>query len=203
MDGVLIDAKDWHYEALNDALRLFGMPIDRDAHLATFDGLPTRKKLQTLSKSRGLPMRLHEFLNTIKQNRTVEIATERCRPVFQHRFALQQLRSRGMKIAVCSNSVRQSVELMMKLSGLDPMLDMIVSNEDVSKPKPDPEMYQTAMAHLSLQPAETLILEDNDHGIAAARASGAHVMVVGGPEDVHYQAIAQRIVEIEAAPVTA
>src|SRR2546422_8444783 len=46
MDGVLIDAKEWHYESLNRALDLFGMAIDRDAHLATFDGLPTRRKLE-------------------------------------------------------------------------------------------------------------------------------------------------------------
>lgn len=45
MDGVLIDAKDWHYEALNDALRLFGVEISRYDHLHTFDGLPTKVKL--------------------------------------------------------------------------------------------------------------------------------------------------------------
>ena len=49
MDGVLIDAKEWHYEALNRALALFGMPISRFEHLTTFDGLPTRKKLEMLS----------------------------------------------------------------------------------------------------------------------------------------------------------
>jgi len=55
MDGVLIEAKDWHYEALNMALDLFGMPISRDAHLSTFDGLPTKDKLNLLSKTRGFP----------------------------------------------------------------------------------------------------------------------------------------------------
>jgi beta-phosphoglucomutase len=194
MDGVLIDAKDWHYEALNDVLALFGMPIDRDAHLATFDGLPTRDKLAMLSKSRGLPTGLHGFVNRMKQERTVEIATARCRPVFHHRFALQQLKARGMRMAVCSNSVRPSVELMMRMSGLLPLLDLIVSNED----KPDPEMYLAAMDKLGLAPAETLILEDNDHGIAAARASGAHLMIVGMPDDVVYTAITQRIADIEA-----
>ena len=49
MDGVLIDAKDWHYEALNKALGLFGMEINRYDHLNTFDGLPTKVKLQMLS----------------------------------------------------------------------------------------------------------------------------------------------------------
>ena len=52
MDGVLIDAKDWHYEALNQALRLFGMEISRQELLQKFDGLPTKVKLKTLSNVR-------------------------------------------------------------------------------------------------------------------------------------------------------
>ena len=44
MDGVLIEAKEWHYEALNRALKLFGYEITRAAHLSTYDGLPTKKK---------------------------------------------------------------------------------------------------------------------------------------------------------------
>ena len=47
MDGVLIDARDWHYEALNKALAIFGMEINRYDHLVTYDGLPTKKKLET------------------------------------------------------------------------------------------------------------------------------------------------------------
>src|SRR5688572_2548927 len=118
MDGVLIDAKEWHYQALNQVLDLFGMAIDRDAHLATFDGLSTRQKLEILTKTRGFPVGLHEFVNKLKQDRTVELATRLCRPTFHHRFALGRLRQDGLKTAVCSNSVRQSVELMMRLSGL-------------------------------------------------------------------------------------
>jgi beta-phosphoglucomutase len=87
---------------------------------------------------------------------------------------------------------------MMRLSNLERYLDMIVSNEDVSKAKPDPEMYQTAMARLGLAPNECLILEDNEHGIAAARASKGHVMVVSGVWDVVYEKIAQRIADIDA-----
>ena len=53
MDGVLIEAKDWHYEALNRALRLFGYEISRYDHLVTYDGLPTSKKLEMLSLEKG------------------------------------------------------------------------------------------------------------------------------------------------------
>lgn len=73
MDGVLIEAKDWHYEALNRALKLFGMEITRYEHLTTFDGLPTKDKLKMLSLERGLPKSLHSFINELKQQYTMEI----------------------------------------------------------------------------------------------------------------------------------
>ncbi|WP_315026146.1 HAD family hydrolase [Brevundimonas vancanneytii] len=195
MDGVLIDAKDWHYEALNDALALFGMEIGRDAHLSTYDGLPTRTKLEMLTETRGLPRRLHSVINQVKQKRTAEVAIQRCKPTFNHAFALSRLRDDGMKMAVCSNSIRKTIELMMELSDLSQHLDLIVSNEDVSKAKPDPEMYLKAMSELGVQPHETLILEDNEHGIQAARASGAQVLVIGTPDDVEYARIKQAMAE--------
>jgi beta-phosphoglucomutase len=196
MDGVLIDAKDWHYEALNKALDPFGMTIDRDAHLATYDGLPTRDKLEILTKSRGLPTGLHAFINDLKQTYTIELAYLRCRPMFAHQRALARLKADGLKLAVCSNSVRASVELMMRLSQLDKHLDLMLSNQDVTRAKPDPEIYLTAMRNLGVQPNECLILEDNEHGIAAARASLGHVMPVGGPSNVNYDDIAARIAAI-------
>ena len=51
MDGVLIDAKEWHYEALNRALKLFGFEISKFEHIHTFDGLSTKDKLKLLSKA--------------------------------------------------------------------------------------------------------------------------------------------------------
>jgi beta-phosphoglucomutase-like phosphatase (HAD superfamily) len=57
MDGVLIDAREWHYEALNRALGHFGYTISRFDHLVTYDGLPTRHKLEMLSRERGFPDR--------------------------------------------------------------------------------------------------------------------------------------------------
>ncbi|WP_185022353.1 HAD hydrolase-like protein, partial [Pseudomonas fluorescens] len=53
MDGVLIEAKDWHYDALNKALNLFGYNISRHDHLTSYDGLPTAHKLEMLSVEHG------------------------------------------------------------------------------------------------------------------------------------------------------
>jgi len=199
MDGVLIDAREWHYEALNLALSPFGLEIDRDAHLASYDGLPTRTKLEMLTKSRGLPRNLHGFVNKMKQKYTVDMVRQRCHPMFQHQYALSQLKAAGYKLAVCSNSIRQSLELMMQRAGLDRFIDVMLSNEDVTNPKPDPEMYLLAMSKLGLAKDQCIIVEDNEHGVRAARASGARVLVVSNPDDVTYDRILSAVTSMEDA----
>lgn len=199
MDGVLIDAKDWHYEALNRVLDLFGMPISRVDHLTTFDGLPTRKKLEMLTLERGLPRELHEFINEMKQQYTMDIVYTSCKPRFTHEYTLSKLKHLGYRMAVCSNSIRNTVETMMSKADLRQYLDLLVSNEDVTKGKPDPEMYIKAIAHFDLKPSECLIVEDNENGIRAARASGAHVLVVRKVDDTNFENIKRRIAEIEVS----
>lgn len=199
MDGVLIDAKDWHYEALNRALNHFGYNISRYDHLVTFDGLPTRKKLEMLTREQGLPPSLHGFLNELKQLYTTELVHARCKPVFQHEYALAQLRAAGYKLAVASNSIRASIELMMQKSNLHSYLDAIVSNQDVRVGKPDPEIYLKAMSLLGAKSAETLVVEDNEHGITAARAAGAHVMIVEEVADVTFDNITRSLRQAEAS----
>jgi len=198
MDGVLVEAKEWHYEALNRALDLFGMAISRVDHETTFDGLPTSRKLEMLSIERGLPRELHSFLNEMKQRYTTEMVHTLCKPRFAQERALSMLKAMGYRMSVCSNSIRSTVQLMMDKANLSPYLDLMVSNEDVSRPKPDPEMYCKAMAHFGLSPDECLIVEDNDNGIKAAKASGAHLLVVQDVSQTSIDNILGRIREIDA-----
>jgi beta-phosphoglucomutase len=197
MDGVLIDAKEWHYEALNEALGLFGIEISLYDHLHTFDGLPTKVKLQMLSKQYYLPEKLQPFINKVKQSYTTEKIAERCHPMFEHEFALSMFSKEGYKIAVCSNSIRKTIELMMDKSYLSKYIDLIVSNEDVKNAKPDPEMYSTAIKKLGLKPEECLVIEDNINGVKAGLASGAYVLQVETVNDVNYSNIKAKIKEIE------
>lgn len=197
MDGVLIDAKDWHYEALNEALSLFGCEISLYDHLVTFDGLPTRHKLDMLSSLGKLPKDLHPIINRMKQKHTMRIILNKCKPTFNHQYALAKLYAEGYKMAVCSNSIRKSVEVMIEQAGLDKYFDFYVSNQDVNKGKPDPEMYKLAMNKMNFKPEECLILEDNENGIKAAKASGGHVLKIGEVTDVTYTNIKNRLNELE------
>jgi beta-phosphoglucomutase len=197
MDGVLIDAREWHYEALNRALSHFGYEISRFDHLVTYDGLPTRQKLEMLSRERGLPRDLHTFLNQLKQVYTMEIVHARCKPTFQHEFALSRLHAEGYRLAVASNSIQNTVDVMMQRADLAKYLAMTVSNECVSAGKPDPEIYTQTMSRLGVRSEATLVVEDNEKGIKAATDAGAHVLPVSEPVDVTYDRIRAEIDRLE------
>jgi beta-phosphoglucomutase len=197
MDGVLIDAKDWHYEALNQALAIFGMEINRYDHLVTYDGLPTKKKLEMLTLERGLPRELHGFINDMKQEFTFQLGYARCKPTFNHQYALSHLKAQGYRMAACSNSIRKTMEILFERAALTDYFEFYLSNEDVKESKPHPEMYVTAIQTLNLQPNECLILEDNENGIKAAQASGAHLLIIHDVYEVNLTNITKRIYEIE------
>ena len=197
MDGVLIDAKDWHYNSLNKALSLFGMEISHYDHLVTYDGLPTKKKLEMLTLERGLPIQLHNFINDIKQDLTFQLGYAKCKPNFTHQYALSNLKTLGYKLVACSNSIRKTMDILFERAAIINYFDFYLSSDDIREPKPDPEIYKLAITKLGLQPEECLILEDNENGIKAAKASGAHLLMIIDVNDVNLENITNRISEIE------
>lgn len=201
MDGVLIDARDLHYEALNAALAPFGVPISRDAHLSTFDGLSTRQKLLILSETLGLPTGLHDVIHDLKQKHTRAGIATHCRPVFQHRYMLSCLKRRGIRLGLCSNSIRSSVEAMMNAAKIAGFFEFMLSNEDVENPKPAPDIFSLAVHKMGLRPEHCLAIEDNTNGIAAAKSAGLEVLVVANPYDVTYDRVDERLKAIELETV--
>ncbi len=202
MDGVLIDARHLHYEALNAALGPFGLEISHDAHLANFDGLSTRQKLAILSETRGLPAGLHGLINELKQKFTLAKIPTHCRPVFHHRYLLSRLTQDGYRLALCSNSVRRTVDEMIRSADLDSFFELTLSNEDIRSPKPHPEIYLEAAKRMQVQPDRCLVVEDNVNGIRSATAAGMHVIEVADPDAVTYDRVASALEAIArgAAP---
>jgi beta-phosphoglucomutase len=184
MDGVLIDATEWHYDALNEALEIFGFTIDREEHVARYNGMTTKRKLQILSEEKGLPTELHNLISDIKQDRTLRIAAKMCFPTAAHLILLSTLKTRGIKVGVVTNSIRMTSEFMLRYAGIADFLDVLITNEDVSDPKPAPDGYKKGMAKLGITPTETVVVEDGMHGIAAAKAAGARVVEVPNPSGV-------------------
>lgn len=185
LDGVLIDATEWHFEALNDALKLFGYELGLEEHLNTYNGLPTLEKLKLMSEQKGLPKGLHEIIRVMKRKFTDEKVAQLCKPNYEKQILLANLKKKGYKLACCSNAQKYSVLNMLKGAKIDEFFDFIIGNDEGFKPKPAPDIYLAAFKLLKVKPAEAIVIEDAVHGIEAAKAAGAKVIAVKGHEDVN------------------
>ncbi len=75
-------------------------------------------------------------------------------------------------LAICSGAARAEIEPVVDAAGLAACFEAIVSSDDIAHGKPDPEGYAKALAALDVDPADSLVVEDTEAGIASARAAG-------------------------------
>jgi len=191
MDGVLIDARDWHFLALNEALTPFGYQISYEDHSARFNGLSTNSKLKILSDELGFPISLHDVVNNIKQDRTLRMAGQLCFPNVKHQILLSRLRQKGISIGVVTNSIRKSAEALLNYAQLIDFLDVLVTNQDVNRQKPDPECYSLACKKLGIEPNQAVVIEDGEYGARAAKDAGCNVIRVLGPDKVSLELLTE------------
>lgn len=184
LDGVLVNATELHYEALNKALGLFGYEINKEEHFSTYNGLPTSEKLKILSERQGLPPELHEIIKRMKKIYTEEKIDQFCRPSYDKQLMLSSLKKKGFRLACCSNAQKNSVLRMLQKTQLDHYFELVIGNDEGFKPKPDPDIYLAAFSKMGISPSEALIIEDAAYGVMAAKASGGNVLAVKGFEEV-------------------
>jgi len=194
LDGVLVEAKNIHYKALNQALGDYA--ISWNEHLSTYDGLKTSQKLDMLTTEKGLPVEDHKRIWNDKQKFTLEaLSNLEIDPNLLS--TISHLSSEGYKIACCSNSIRKTVLTVLAKLGLIEFMDLIISNEDVTNSKPHPEMYWQAISKMGCLPEETLIVEDSPYGLLAAARSKSYILRVKNPQEVTYKNITNKINEIQ------
>ena len=195
LDGVLVEAKNLHFEALNKALGN-KYSISWKEHLSKYDGLKTNQKLEMLTQDKGLPIELHPQIWEDKQKYTLE-ELRSLKPNQTLQSLMLSLSKEGYKLAVCSNSIRKTVLTVLSKLGIMEFMDLVVSNEDVKNSKPHPEMYWKTISMMSCLPEETLIVEDSPYGLLAASRSKSHILRVKNPQEVTYTNILNKLTEIE------
>jgi HAD superfamily hydrolase (TIGR01509 family) len=213
LDGVLLDACDWHYEALNRALREVSQTtIERDEHEEKFNGLPTSVKLEMLRRLGRVEVEDFDKIKELKQKYFLEVLEEkdtyqghtirtavgprpRTGKLHNERLVslLKLLRSNNIRIACVTNSIKQTTWKMLEKLGVANSMETVITNEDIDHPKPHPEGYWKAMALFGVMPNETLIIEDSPKGQAAAKASGAHLMRVASSADLNWLSLAAAV----------
>lgn len=182
LDGVLVDACDWHYEALNQALmQIVGYQISRHDHETKYNGLPTNVKLRMLNIDEPFASRIGE----LKQLLTVETIHRNARLMLEKQELHKHLKKTGIKIACVTNSISATARLMLEKTGQLQYMDLVVANEDVKNNKPSPDCYNYAIEKLKVDPNKCICVEDSPKGIQAAINSRANaVWQVKNPSEV-------------------
>lgn len=182
LDGVLFESRDMHFETLNGALTHYGHePIAYEDHIARYNGLPTRVKLDML----GITGEDAELVKREKQARTLGWVYKNVKRNEELVTLFTDLRTAGWKLAVASNAITVTVVRSLQLLGLWGLCDVCIAGDRVSRPKPDPEIYYWCMRECEAEPATTWIVEDSPIGREGARATGANVVAVVGPHEVN------------------
>lgn len=198
MDGVLLDAKEIHYESLNKALIRNGYKsINRNDHESTYDGLPTSVKLDMLLRKGLIDSKNIDKIKKDKQSYTIQLIEDTCSPNEFHIEMLINLQQLGLDVALCSNSIRATVETAIKVTDIGEYFDLVLSHQNVKNPKPYPDIYLKVAEHFEVDPKEILVVEDNENGFKAALSAGCNLLkVTGGPGQVNSSFVENEIMRL-------
>lgn len=178
MDGTLVDTyHSKHYE--NEVKWLDRMVLK----------LMRKKKINSL-KDGLLYIEKHYFFKFFKK--TVKKRVEaKMRNVYGSlelkegaKEYLNFLQRQQIKIALCTNNHREYVKIVCEKEGISDYFELILTGEDVDKPKPDSQMYQMAVDFFGVSNSEVLVFEDMFDGIIAAKNIDLRVI---GVEERYYQ----------------
>lgn len=178
LDGTLVDACDWHREALNQALeRICGFRLTED-RMDELEAMTTNDKLKRLVSMGDVHADVVGEIWELKQQLTRTIIEKSAAPDMSKVGMLEWLDRKDIRCACVTNCTREMTELMLEKTGQLQHFELIVGNQDVVYAKPSAEGYIRAMVKMQVMPDECIIVEDSERGLQAARATGAHVMQV-------------------------
>jgi HAD superfamily hydrolase (TIGR01509 family) len=181
-DGVLVDSEPLHEWAIRESVRGLGWhgSFTRERFYAEIVGRGDENAYRKIAEWNGDAMpeaRLGELLRAkwALMGRGIE----------EGRYTIQAGAVEAMgeakrlgRIAVCSGSVRGTVEPLLVRMGVRGSLDALVCGDDVARMKPAPDGYLRAAELMGVKPAECLAIEDTPTGVASARAAGMRVVAV-------------------------
>jgi len=180
LDGVLVSTDEYHYLGWKRLADEEGIPFTRaDNH-----------RQRGVSRMESLEIVLEKADRTYSESEKREMAERKNRYYVESlqalspdealpgaRRLLEELKRRGFRLAVGSSS--RNAPLIMKKVDLCGFFDAVADGNDITRSKPDPEVFLLAAERLGLDPAHCLVIEDAEAGVDAARAAGMRCIGIG------------------------
>ena len=178
LDGTLADSRDYHWRAWRDTMARAGVPISETQFNDSF-GQRNDRILTNWLGEQATPDLIREIGDEKEQLYRALMEREGIVPLPGAAEWVRRLHAEGWQQAIASSAPRANVDLMVRMLGLQPYINALVSADDVRKGKPDPEVFLTAASRLGVRPASSVVVEDAEAGIEAARRGGMKSIGVG------------------------
>jgi len=178
MDGVIVDTNPHHRIAWREYYQRNGKTLSDDDFVQYVSGKHNTDIVAHLFAGQPLTPAEVARLSNEKEALFRELYSADITPVPGIVLFLQALKDAGIRMAVATSAPVENLDFIMDALGIRHYFDVLLNEGMVSHPKPDPEIYQKAMAMLGVEPADSVIFEDSMTGIQAAKASGAYVVGV-------------------------
>lgn len=198
LDGVLIETKDLHFNALNQAISKFdsNFQISYSDHLKKFDGLSTKKKLEILIGN-GLDPSLKNKIEQEKKILTKDFLKNQIKFDPEIYKIFEYFHSKSLKLSIATNAIKKTLDTAISVLKINEFISYSISNEDINNPKPSSEIYLKSFINLGLEPKEVLIIEDSKIGREAAYNSGGNCLEIENlKKDLNIERISRKIMQI-------
>lgn len=172
LDGTLFDTGEVNYHAYKDALQEYGISLDREYFVTKCNGRHYTEFIPVIMGTR-------EYLEPIHKAKKAAYAKNLSKArVNTHLLEMIRVMRQTYHTAVVTTASKKNTTDILSYFNCEYLFDLIITQEDITKVKPDPEGFLKAMEHFSCDRSHTVIFEDSDVGIRAAKATGASVIIV-------------------------
>ncbi|MFD8636662.1 HAD family hydrolase [Streptomyces sp. NPDC059533] len=177
LDGTLVDSEPNYYESGRRTLERHGVLGFTWEEHSRFIGIGTLETLEILKERHGIGAPVEQLL--AEQNAAyLELARTHTETFPEMRAFVERLHGEGVPMAVASGSSREAIDAVLAGTGLDALLGLVVSAEEVAHGKPAPDVFLEAARRLGAEPADCVVVEDAAPGARAAHAAGMHCVAV-------------------------
>jgi beta-phosphoglucomutase len=176
MDGVIIDSNPVHREAWDAFNRTCGLDTTASMHEFMYG----KRNDEILREFFGHGMTSDELAarGAAKEALFRELMSPRLKACLVPGVEAFLDRHADLPMALATNAERANVDFLLEGAGLRRFFQVVIDGHQVSRPKPDPEIYLRAAAELGVHPADTVVFEDSFPGVASAKSAGARVVAL-------------------------
>jgi HAD superfamily hydrolase (TIGR01509 family) len=178
LDGTLADSREFHWRAWHETMRAEGVEIS-DAQFAAGFGQRNDAILTAWLGSAATPDRIRDIGDAKEARYRQFVEREGITPLPGAAEWVRRLHAAGWRQAIASSAPRLNVEVMHRVLGFAGAIDTLVGAEDVTRGKPEPDVFLAAAWKLGTPPDRAVVVEDAEAGVEAARRAGMRCIGVG------------------------